>query len=150
MTVAPAAQASGAGLWASLFAVWLVSLIATLGSLFFSEVMGLAPCKLCWYQRICMYPLVPITAVALWRGEPTMTIAATPLVAVGLLVSAYHNLLYHRIIPTVLVACASDAPCTQRQIEWLRFITIPLLALTAFALCLVGLVTVVRLLPGRT
>ena len=114
--------------------LWLVSLVATLGSLFFSEVMGLPPCVLCWYQRICMYPLVVISSVALVTRDRRGATYAWPLALVGVVVAAYHNLLYYHLIPDSITPCATGVSCTDRQIEWLGFITIPLLALTAFVM----------------
>ena len=34
------------------YIAWFQAAVATAGSLFFSEVMDLPPCVLCWYQRI--------------------------------------------------------------------------------------------------
>jgi disulfide bond formation protein DsbB len=122
------------------FALWLVSIIATLGSLFFSEVMRLPPCVLCWYQRIAMYPLVALTTVALVRRDAGIGAYLWPFVAMGLAVSIYHNLLYYHLIPESITPCAQGVSCTERQIEWLGFVTIPLLALTAFVLAAASLV----------
>lgn len=127
---------------APVFALWLVSLVATLGSLFFSEVMRLPPCVLCWYQRIAMYPLVVLTTVALVRRDAGVGHYAWPVVAIGLAVSIYHNLLYYHLIPESITPCAQGVSCTERQLEWLGVITIPLLALASFvaaAACLAWL-----------
>jgi disulfide bond formation protein DsbB len=126
--------------WTSLFGVWLVSLVATLGSLFFSEVMGLPPCVLCWYQRVCMYPLAAIATVGLLTHDREVARYAWPLVLVGLTVAIYHNLLYYHVIPESITPCATGVSCTERQIEWFGVVTIPLLSLSAFIIiagCLV-------------
>jgi disulfide bond formation protein DsbB len=118
---------------------WVVALVATVGSLFFSEVMGLPPCVLCWYQRIAMYPLVLIIGSGIVMRDARMRVYALPVCLAGLAVSVYHNLLYYGVIPESLTPCAQGVSCTSRQVEWLGFVTIPLLALTAFAvvaLCL--------------
>jgi len=112
--------------------LWVVSLMATLGSLFFSEVMGLPPCVLCWYQRVCMYPLVVISTVALVTRDRRGATYAWPLALGGVVVAGYHNLLYYHLIPESITPCAAGVSCTDRQIEWLGFITIPLLALASF------------------
>ena len=117
--------------WVPPSGVWLVSLVATLGSLFFSEVMGLPPCVLCWYQRICMYPLVVISTVGLLSRDRRVAAYLWPLVAVGLGVAIYHNLLYYHLIPDSITPCSEGVSCTDRQLEWLGFITIPLLSLSA-------------------
>jgi disulfide bond formation protein DsbB len=120
--------------WMPLFAAWIVSLVATAGSLFFSEVMRLPPCVLCWYQRICMYPLAVLFTVGLVAHDRGMTRYAWPLALVGLAVAIYHNLLYYHVIPASIIPCSTGVSCTDVQLQWLGFITIPLLSLTAFCL----------------
>ncbi|MEO5668940.1 MAG: disulfide oxidoreductase [Bdellovibrionota bacterium] len=115
-----------------LLIAWIVATLATLGSLFFSEVMHLPPCVLCWYQRICMYPLVIILSIGWAREDAGERSYALPLVLIGLAISIYHNLLYYKILPESISPCVQGISCTTRQIEWLGFITIPLLALVAF------------------
>jgi disulfide bond formation protein DsbB len=120
--------------WRGLFVLWLVALVATLGSLFFSEIMRLPPCTLCWYQRILMYPLVVVATVGLvWRDRGVVRYA-WPLVLGGLAVAVYHNLLYYRLIPDSITPCTTQVSCTSRQVEWFGFVTIPLLSLAAFVL----------------
>lgn len=114
-----------------------MALIATTGSLFFSEVMRLPPCTLCWYQRIAMYPLVLILGIGIATTDPRARIYALPLAVTGWVIAAYHNLLYYKIIPEGFTTCTSGVSCTSRQLEWLGFITIPLLSLVAFTLILV-------------
>jgi disulfide bond formation protein DsbB len=123
---------SGTDVTASL--AWIVALVATVGSLFFSEVMELPPCVLCWYQRIAMYPLVLVIGVGIILRDGRVRVYALPLALVGLGISIYHNLLYYGVIPESIIPCTQGISCTTRQIEWLGFITIPLLALTAFAI----------------
>jgi disulfide bond formation protein DsbB len=122
-----------------LYAAWVIALLATVGSLFFSEVMGLPPCALCWYQRIAMYPLVLIVATGIIARDGRVRAYALPLCLAGLAVSVYHNLLYYGVVPATLTPCTEGASCTERQLEWLGFITIPLMGLASFvavALCL--------------
>ncbi len=111
---------------------FLIALIATLGSLYFSEVLGFPPCVLCWYQRICMYPLVGILFVGIWTNDTHYSRYAFPLIAIGTIIAIYHNLLYYGIIPDSITPCTQGISCTSKQIEWLGFITIPLLSLTGF------------------
>ena len=70
--------------WPLVFASWAIASVSTLGALFFSEVMQLPPCVLCWYQRIAMFPLVPILGLSLWRGDGMARAYALPLVLAGL------------------------------------------------------------------
>ena len=108
------------------YVAWVIALLATVGSLFFSEVMDLPPCVLCWYQRIATYPLVLIIGVGIILRDPRMKIYALPLCLAGLVVSVYHNLLYYGFIPESITPCTEGVPCNAVQIEWLGFITIPL------------------------
>lgn len=116
-----------------LYAAWIIALAATVGSLFFSEVMLLPPCVLCWYQRIAMYPLVLILGAGIIFRDDKVGRYALPVCLVGLSIAIYHNLLYYGIIPESIAPCAQGISCTSRQIEWFGFVTIPLLSLAAFA-----------------
>ena len=121
------------------YAAWMAALLGMAGSLFFSEVMDLPPCILCWYQRIAMYPLVLIIGIGIAKGDTGWKMYALPLALIGLAVSIYQNLLYYGVIPETLSPCAQGVSCTERQIEWLGFVTIPLMGLMAFifiSLCL--------------
>lgn len=119
-----------------LYGGWIVALISTVGSLFFSEVMQLPPCVLCWYQRIAMYPLILVIGTGIALRDDRLKFYALPLALIGLAISIYHNLLYYGIIPESITPCTQGISCTSRQIEWFGFITIPLLALTAFLIIL--------------
>lgn len=122
-----------------LYVAWVQASIATFGSLYFSEVMKLQPCVLCWYQRIFMYPLALLLAVGIWRRNAEIHLYALPLACIGIGISIYHNLLYYGVIPESIQPCTSGVSCTTRQIEWLGFITIPMMALTAFTIVIFGL-----------
>lgn len=124
---------------------WFVALLATTGSLYFSEVAGFEPCRLCWYQRIAMYPLVAIIAVAIVRRDPRPYLYVLPLSLAGLAIALYHNLLYFGVIPEGVSACRSGVSCTTRFFEWFGFITIPFLSLTAFSV-----ISVLMLVHWRT
>lgn len=117
-----------------LYLVLTQAVVAMLGSLYFSNVMSLPPCVLCWYQRIAMYPLVALLVVGILKRDRNVVIYSFPLSVAGLLISIYHNLLYYGLIPESIAPCMLGISCTTRQIEWLGFITIPLMALTAFVI----------------
>jgi disulfide bond formation protein DsbB len=120
--------------WIFLFLAWITAMIATLGSLFFSEVMLFPPCVMCWYQRICMYPLAVIFFVALFSNDRSIIQYATPLIGFGLFFAIYHNLLYYGILPESVAPCSQGVSCTSDYINWFGFITIQLLSLVAFVL----------------
>jgi disulfide bond formation protein DsbB len=122
------------------FFAFLVSTIATFGSLFFSEIMHFIPCSLCWYQRIFMYPLVFIFLINLLFPDDKLFKYAFPLVFIGWSISVYHNLLMFGIIPENLSPCVQGVPCSTVYINWLGFITIPLLSFFAYTIILILLV----------
>jgi disulfide bond formation protein DsbB len=82
----------------ALTVAFLLALAAMLGALFIGEVLGQAPCRLCWYQRIAMFPLAPILGVALWRGEAAGRFYALPLVFAGIGAALWHSGLYAGVI----------------------------------------------------
>lgn len=110
-----------------------VALVATLGSLYFSEVANFPPCRLCWYQRIAMYPLVPVLAVAVWRRDAGARFYALPLALIGGLISTYHVVL-ERFPSLESGVCEATNPCTLIWVRRFGYLTIPAMALSAFAL----------------
>lgn len=129
--------------WALVWAAWLLALVSTLGALFFSEVMDLEPCVLCWYQRIAMFPLVLMLGMGLYLQDPRSGFYALPLAVLGWLVALYHCLLYGGFIPQGLQPCGEGNSCATQKLELVGFITIPLLSLCAFTL-IVGLLLAAR------
>lgn len=122
-----------------LYLAWLQSIVATLGSLYFSEVMKFPPCVLCWYQRICMYPLVFILAVGMIRKDKKIYTYVLPLSLTGLGIALYHNLLYYNILPEAAAPCVAGISCTTKFIQWFGFVTIPLLSFIAFAVITISM-----------
>jgi disulfide bond formation protein DsbB len=112
---------------------WTVALVATAGSLFFSEHSHFVPCRLCWFQRIGMYPLVAILLIAALRRDTRGgALYGLPLAIFGAIVAIYHIYIeYHPEAESA--SCKVGAPCSTKWIEKLGYITIPVLALTAFA-----------------
>jgi disulfide bond formation protein DsbB len=112
-----------------------VSLTATLGSLYYSEVANFEPCRLCWYQRIAMYPLVVLLGVAWLRRDPAVRRYGSPLAAIGLGIAVVHRL-EQQFPGTAPVACPADVPCWARYVEEFGWVTIPTMAAVAFGLVL--------------
>jgi disulfide bond formation protein DsbB len=113
---------------------WLVALVATLGSLYFSEIMHFLPCKLCWYQRILMYPLVIILGIAAVRRDYKLTVYVLPMAIWGAGISIYHILMQETNWFKESATACGPVPCDVDYIHWLGFITIPMLAGSAFIL----------------
>jgi disulfide bond formation protein DsbB len=128
---APQGDANAA--WLLVFGGWLIAAASVLGALFFSEVMALPPCLLCWYQRICMFPLVLILPAGLFPFDPKIVRYALPLSLVGGAIAVFHLLLVAGIVPESVTPCTQGVPCSETQIEWFGFVTIPLLSVVAFA-----------------
>ena len=119
-----------------IFGCFLLASSATLGSLFFSEIMEFVPCSMCWYQRIFMYPLVLIFLISLLYPDEKIFKYSMPLVLTGLLFAIYHNLLMWGIIPESAVPCKQGIPCSTEYFEYLGFINIPFLSLLSYVLIL--------------
>jgi disulfide bond formation protein DsbB len=119
-----------------LWLVFLVASIATGGSLFFSEIAGFVPCELCWFQRICMYPLSIVVLLAALANERRVAHYLLPLPLVGAGVAVYHLLVENGVVEQGR-ACLISAPggCATKWINEFGYVTIPVLALTGFALC---------------
>jgi disulfide bond formation protein DsbB len=126
-------QAIQAG-WVLLLAAWFVVTAATLTSLFFSEVMEVPVCVLCWYQRIAMYPLALILAIGLFPYDPGVARYGVALSGAGWLVALYQVLLVAGVIPEDLQPCVQGVPCSETHIALFGFLNIPTLSLLAFTL----------------
>jgi disulfide bond formation protein DsbB len=114
---------------------FLVAAVCTAGSLYFSEVAHFPPCHLCWLQRFCMYPLVPILGYAAWTHEGRIRPFAAALAAIGAVIAAYHVLL-ERNPQWESSVCDPKNPCTLIWVERLGYLTIPTMALSGFFLIL--------------
>jgi disulfide bond formation protein DsbB len=123
-------------LWGwELWAAFVVAAIATGGSLFFSQIANFPPCELCWFQRICMYPLSILTLEMAWRNDNRAARYLFPLPIVGACVSIYHLLIENGVIKEPN-QCLQSAPggCAVKWINEFGYMTIPTLALTGFLL----------------
>jgi len=116
----------------NLFVAWIISIVATGGSLYFSEFLHFIPCTLCWYQRILMYPIVLLLGIATYENNVEIKRYALPFSFLGMSVSGYHYLLQHLPILQKTERCMVGVPCSGKYIDWLGFITIPFLAFIAF------------------
>src|SRR4051794_22540797 len=125
-------EARASLLGGELWIAWAIALAATLGSLFYSEISQFIPCRLCWFQRIGMYPLAAILLIAAIRRDLRGgALYSLPFAAFGAIVAIYHIYIeYHPESETA--GCKIGAPCTTKWIDKLGYITIPVLALTAF------------------
>ena len=149
--VSPGARAALVGSWdavgrQAVWAAWFVAAVATGGSLFFSEIADFPPCQYCWYQRICMYPLVAILLVGALLKDRRVSLYAAVFPLVGAVISIYH--IYIEVNPDKESAtCKAGIPCATRWIDEFGYVTIPVMALSAFAL--IASLLVVSFIAGR-
>jgi disulfide bond formation protein DsbB len=132
-------------LWGyELWAAFVVAAIATVGSLFFSEVADFPPCELCWFQRIFMYPLAIVALLPAVASDYRVARYLLPLPLLGAGVSVYHILVENGVVKETQ-SCQASAPggCAVKWVDELGYVTIPTLALTAFALVFVLLLLAV-------
>lgn len=117
-----------------LYLAWFVSLVAVAGSLYLSEVLHYEPCRLCWFQRIFMYPQLILLGIATYRGDKRIIPYVLPLCLIGGSISLYHYA--EQKIPALskVLPCTIGVPCNEDYLNFFGFITVPLLALIAFAL----------------
>ncbi|CAM3587328.1 disulfide oxidoreductase [Hydrogenibacillus schlegelii] len=116
----------------ALVLAWLVALAASSGSLFLSEVLRYLPCELCWYQRICMFPLALLLGIAAFRKDAGIVVYALPLSLIGGGVALYHVILQK--IPRKGGICAFGASCADDPLNAFGLVTIPMLSFVAFGL----------------
>ena len=112
----------------TLLLAWLIVIIAVAGTLYGSEVIGLPICHLCWYQRICLYPLVIILGIGAFNNDSSCIRYATPLAGLGALFALYQYL--EQMIPNFapINVCGSGSNCSQIHMKLFGFVTLPLLS----------------------
>ncbi len=122
----------------TLHAAFAAAALSVLGGLIYSEIIGYAPCKLCWIQRIFMYPTALLLGMALWgrhKGSPALIDASFILTIIGGAVALYQYFLQLGVVPEGLCAAlGSSVSCAERFVMEFGYITIPLMALSSFLL----------------
>jgi len=119
---------------------WIVATVATLGSLYYSEIADFVPCRLCWYQRICMYPLALVLGVATLRRDRGVRWYVGPLAAIGAVIAAYHSWIQAYPPSGGSSFCTLDAPCTERFVWEFGFVSLPFMAFIGFTFILAMMV----------
>lgn len=121
----------GRDLWALMFVAWVMALAASLGALFIGEVMGQAPCILCWYQRIFMFPLAFVLGLACFKAEPGAAKYGLVLAVPGLVTAGWHVLLFYGVVSEAIAPCTEGISCTDAEMT-IWGIPLPLLSLLTF------------------
>ncbi|MCU0309828.1 MAG: disulfide bond formation protein B [Acidimicrobiales bacterium] len=136
---------------AALPLAWVIALVTTVGSLYYSKVQGYPPCELCWYQRIAVYPFSVILAIAAWRRDGGIRVYAIPVLAIGAVIAAYNHWIQAYPPESGTAFCTADTPCTARYVWEFGFVSLPFMALSACAF-MIALLAVARPTPrpGRS
>jgi disulfide bond formation protein DsbB len=122
--------------------IFLVSFLSTLGSLIFSDVLGFSPCKLCWFQRILMYPILPLSALAIIKKDRRILPYLFLLALIGAPIAGFHY--FNQLAPVSSLPCSAigySASCSESFFTTFGFVTIPMMALIAFLLIIMAYVT---------
>lgn len=119
--------------WTPAFAAFVLATGASLGSLFFSEVMRLPPCSLCWYQRIFMFPLPFVLGAGLLPYDRRMGRYALPLALVGTAIALWHTGLYVGLLPETVAPCTTGVSCSTPTFTLFGVFSIPVMSLLAFS-----------------
>lgn len=129
---APASHTSRG--WYLIFFAWIIATSGTLTSLFFSEVMQVPICVLCWYQRIALYPLVVMLPLALFPYDTKIIRYISPLVILGWFTALFHVLVVAGIVPKSAQPCVQGIPCSETYVDLLGFLNIPIMSLITFTI----------------
>jgi len=121
----------------SLHLAWIIALIGFFTTLYFGYILNWPVCDLCWYQRICLYPLVIILGIACFRDDHKIGIYTIPLAVIGALLSLYQYL--EQMIPSFapINVCGLGGDCSTIHLQWLGFITVPFLGLLGFVVIII-------------
>jgi len=130
--------------WWLLCATWVIVLTASFSAIFIGEILGKTPCTLCWYQRICMFPLVIILGVGCYKSDYAAVIYALPFAIIGTGIALYHSLLYAKVIDVKITACVVDVPCGGDGMTIFGTVALPYLSLVSFSVVLAILLILTR------
>lgn len=120
---------------------FIVALISTLGSLFYSDILGYEPCKFCWFQRIFMYPQVILLGIALWKKDWTISYYSIILSVIGGFLALNHYIL--QTTGSSILPCSAvgySVSCSKVFVMHLGYITIPFMAFVGFFLIIMSIV----------
>ncbi|WP_306224451.1 disulfide bond formation protein B [Bosea beijingensis] len=131
---------SGDDRWIYLFIAWILAVAASLGALFIGEIVGQAPCNLCWHQRAFMFPLAVVLAVASFRSDTGAWRYALPLAVIGMLIAGFHGLLYAGLVPASIQPCSQGPSCASAEMTIFGMLPLPYLSFAAFAAITLALI----------
>lgn len=125
---------SSQAFWLPLFGAFAIALVSSLAVLFVGEIMGQAPCNLCWFQRAFMFPLAVVLGIAALRADPNAWVYGAALAVGGWLIAGFHTLVYFGIVPERIQPCTASGPsCSGSDMTVLGSLPLPVLSLLAFS-----------------
>jgi disulfide bond formation protein DsbB len=131
--------------WGLLLTAWLLALVSSLSAIYIGEVLGQAPCVLCWFQRAFMFPLAVILAVACYYSDLNVWRYALPLAVIGSLFALAHSLLYVGLIPEPIQPCTATGPsCSGAGMTIFGGLPLPFLSLAIFVAIIILLLEIRR------
>ena len=125
-----------------LYFAWLLALIGTLGALYFSEIRLMEPCPLCWFQRICLFPMAIILGIATYRSDYAICRYALPLALIGLLFASYQVAIQEVPGWNPIELCGNNANCSEKSDIGLGPISLPMLSVANFTVISLLLIAV--------
>jgi disulfide bond formation protein DsbB len=134
----------------SLYLAWLVTLAGLIFSLVLSNIYHWPICHLCWYQRMCLYPLVVILGIACFREDTRISLYTLPLTIIGGLLALYQYL--EQMIPgfAPIDVCGSGPSCSDVHMKLLGFITLPFISMVGFVVISILLFFGLRFKPRKS
>lgn len=123
-----------------LYFTWLIATLATLGSLFFSEIKHFEPCHLCWYQRICLFPLAIILGIGTYRGALGISRYVLPQTIIGFLFAIYQVAIQEIPGWNPIDICGAGPSCSEKVLIGLGFVTLPMLSVLTFLILIILLI----------
>lgn len=133
--------------WSLLLGAWLLAVLATASALFLGEVMGMAPCQLCWFQRIFMFPLAIVLGIAAFGADRRGAVYGLALAVPGTAVAAYHTALLAGWVPQSWIPCGAGPSCSDQSLAIAGGIQLPWLSLGTFVA--IGLLLAAHLRKNR-
>lgn len=118
----------------ALYMAWLIALIGLLCSVFFGELLHHEPCRLCWYQRVCLFPLVLILGIAAYKEDARIIVYAMPLALLGIFFALYQVLGIFIPKMSTPALCGYKINCSEQLMEFWGFLSFPLISLIGFLL----------------
>ncbi len=117
------------------YALWLgfgVSVVAIVGGLLYSNLIGFEPCALCWWQRIFIYPQAILFLVAIIKKDRGIFDYVLPLSISAFFISLYQS--YVNLGGFSIFSCTAEGgACAKVFVLEFGYITIPLMGLTLVA-----------------